>query len=695
MQRIVYYGINYISRYISVHKELEKIAGVSELLEGNEGDGPEMTLEEVKQSLVNDKGNVGKIAMLLYRGKNTDDEVGDVALLCFALATIEGMFPAIKAVYAKITRFEAGYVTMGLAASLMWSVEEYFNNYKILEQAFKRLAPILVHNYDIDVMNISMIMDRRMMGFLSNTGSPLSLDRHLVSVEKCLPDEEIQKNEVFWNDKLKDLVTQYESLVEHSNAKDVNINPVIAISGKEKSGRHFLSRQFASYYKKDLIVFDISFITDEKNIWYSVTKLFRELFFTSGLIAISGVSQEDDVIKALNEIIKVYQGIYVENRPIIIIADEKFKPMSYLDGPIISASLTIPDMNLAEKVWHNLQEDILGEQFIDSKEVASKMKLTIGQIKGIVNRMLYNKPAVKANKNLVYRYCYETLDDGRFEGIKRVDIKESLEDLILPDSQKEVIKHICGQVTNRMKVMGQWNLREHFTYGTGVSALFVGPPGTGKTMAARVVAGMLGLELFQIDLSQVVDKYVGETEKKLEEIFNKASQSNMVLFFDEADAIIGNRSEVKEAQDKYANVEVAFLLQRLEQYDGIALFASNFLQNIDPAFRRRMRFLVRFERPTEDEREAIWRSVIPKELPVERIDFKYLKSNFDFSGAQIKNTIFNAAFLAAEEDEPMGMTHIARAALIEIKKEKISNLREALGIYADMVPELDLNEDVE
>ncbi|MBQ3616473.1 MAG: ATP-binding protein [Anaerotignum sp.] len=244
---------------------------------------------------------------------------------------------------------------------------------------------------------------------------------------------------------------------------------------------------------------------------------------------------------------------------------------------------------------------------------------------------------------------------------------------------------ICAQVEQRKKVLSDWNLQSRYSYGTSVSAIFSGPPGTGKTMAAHVMAGILGLELFKVDLSQIVDKYIGETEKRLEEVFQRAERSNMILFFDEADAIIGKRSETKEAKDKYANTEVAYLLQRMEEYDGIVILATNYSQNIDAAFMRRIRFTVHFPLPDEMTRKEIWQSAFAAETPVGYMDYDYLARQFEFSGGQIKNVVWNACFFAAQENSPVEMQHMVRAIQMELTKDKKVSFAEALGAYASLI----------
>ncbi|MCC6420066.1 MAG: ATP-binding protein, partial [Gemmataceae bacterium] len=205
--------------------------------------------------------------------------------------------------------------------------------------------------------------------------------------------------------------------------------------------------------------------------------------------------------------------------------------------------------------------------------------------------------------------------------------------------------------------------------GRGVSALFSGPSGTGKTLAAEVIAHELGLDLYRIDLSTVVSKYIGETERNLERVFSAAENANVILFFDEADAIFGRRSEVRDSHDRYANLEISYLLQRMEQYEGLAILATNLRENLDPAFVRRLHAIVTFSLPDEAQRRQLWRNHLPAAAPCEAdLDLGHLAARFRLSGASIKNCTLAAAFLAAADEAPIGMAHLLRAVQREHQK---------------------------
>ena len=207
----------------------------------------------------------------------------------------------------------------------------------------------------------------------------------------------------------------------------------------------------------------------------------------------------------------------------------------------------------------------------------------------------------------------------------------------------------------RSLVLEKWGLGERLTSSKGISALFAGDPGTGKTLAAQVVAASLQLDLYRIDLSRVVSKYIGETEKNLDQIFEEAENSNAILFFDEADAIFGKRSEVKDAHDRYANIEVGYLLQRMETYDGVTILATNLRTNMDDAFTRRLNFIVNFPLPGEEQRLKIWKVLLPPGLPVDgEIDWAFLAHHYPIPGGNIRNILVSAAFLAARKNKNYG-----------------------------------------
>ena len=248
------------------------------------------------------------------------------------------------------------------------------------------------------------------------------------------------------------------------------------------------------------------------------------------------------------------------------------------------------------------------------------------------------------------------------------------------------MQQACGHIQYQHQVYYGWGFDRKVRYGRGMSILFAGAPGTGKTMCAQVIANQLDMELYKINLSQIVSKYIGETEKNLRAVFQEARHAGCILFFDECDALFGKRSEVKDAHDRNANVEVAYLLQQLEEHDGVCILATNLIGNIDAAFMRRITYVVRFPFPEPPMREAIYRRMVPDGAPLaDDIDWAFLAEKFQLSGGHIKNIVLAAAFLAAGAGEPISMGHLLRAAVDELKKNDIVVVREELQEYADLL----------
>jgi hypothetical protein len=250
---------------------------------------------------------------------------------------------------------------------------------------------------------------------------------------------------------------------------------------------------------------------------------------------------------------------------------------------------------------------------------------------------------------------------------QRLDPKVTWNDLVLPDEEMDMLHQLADQMSQRGKVYEEWGFASKMNRGLGINALFAGESGTGKTMAAEVIANALRLNLYRIDLSAVVSKYIGETEKNLRRLFDAAEDGGAILFFDEADALFGKRSEVKHSHDRYANIEINYLLQRMEAYRGVAILATNMKSALDTAFMRRLRFIVNFPFPGPTERKHIWQKVFPPNTPTKGLDYDRL-SRFNLTGGSISNIALNAAFLAAQKGPPVTMQHILTAARIEFRK---------------------------
>jgi hypothetical protein len=347
----------------------------------------------------------------------------------------------------------------------------------------------------------------------------------------------------------------------------------------------------------------------------------------------------------------------------------------FRDHAFISVDLPMPDIAEREALWvgfaaessHRFASDA------DWRELAGKFRLTPGQIKRAIetaaNRScLRGVDAVIAREDL-HRGCYAQSNQKLATLSRRLHAHHTWADITLPPSALAQLHEICAQVRHRRTVYADWGFEKKLSLGKGLAVLFYGQSGVGKTMAVEVITNELQLEAYKIDLSTIVSKYIGETEKNLSRIFREAECSNAILFFDEADALFGRRTEVKDAHDRYANIETNYLLQRMEEFEGLAILATNLRKNIDDGFFRRMHFAIEFPFPDAAHRYRIWQKHLPADAPVKAdIDFDYLAKRFNLSGGNIRNVVVNAAFLAAESGTAIGMEHLIRATRREYEK---------------------------
>jgi SpoVK/Ycf46/Vps4 family AAA+-type ATPase len=310
----------------------------------------------------------------------------------------------------------------------------------------------------------------------------------------------------------------------------------------------------------------------------------------------------------------------------------------------------------------------------DITELSVKFKLSLSQIRNAAatagNLALWRgQNAERITIRDLYEACRTHSNQKLSSLAHKIPTKYRWEDIVLPQDRTEQLREICNHVKYRDRVYSEWGFDKKLAMGKGLCVLFAGPSGTGKTMSADIIAGELGLDLYKIDLSNVVSKYIGETEKNLSRIFDEAETSNAILFFDEADALFGKRSEVKDSHDRYANIETGYLLQRMEEHEGIVILASNFRKNMDEAFVRRLHFTVEFPFPNEEDRRRIWESVWPEAAPRDPdLDLAFLARRFQMTGGNIRNIALSAAFLAADDDGVVGMRHLIRATQREYQK---------------------------
>jgi len=349
------------------------------------------------------------------------------------------------------------------------------------------------------------------------------------------------------------------------------------------------------------------------------------------------------------------------NVPVVVSSDDA------VTGIRPQFTVTGPTQHEQRELWSNALNGVATVADGELKRLVAQFSLPAHVIRRAGETVRRSGVAGEDAADLAWRAGLTEARTALEELGRRIEPRATPDDLVLPDAQLSTLDEIAAHVRRRGIVYQDWGFESVLRRGLGVTALFAGGSGTGKTLAAEVIAGRLGLDLFVIDLSQVVSKYIGETEKNLRRVFDAAERGGSVLLFDEADALFGKRSEVRDSHDRYANLEVSYLLMRMESYRGLAVLTTNMKKALDSAFLRRIRFVVDFPFPSVVERAEIWRRVIPSATPVDRIDVDRL-AQLTVAGGSIRNIALSAAFLAADEQSPVRMSHLLAASRTEYLK---------------------------
>ncbi len=353
-----------------------------------------------------------------------------------------------------------------------------------------------------------------------------------------------------------------------------------------------------------------------------------------------------------------------------------WEPLGALrDRPFARFAFPRPSHGQRAQCWtQSLKNVVSADAGLDCAALADSFRFTPGQIRDAVasarNLARWRDPERCAVAQDDLQQACRLQSNRKLTALaQRINPRHRWDDLVLPADRLAQLRELCNQIKYRGRVYDDWGFDAKLSLGKGLNALFTGPSGTGKTMAAEVIAGALGLDLYKIDLSSLVSKYIGETEKHLARLFAEAETSHGILFFDEADALFGKRTEVRDAHDRYANLETNYLLQRLEAFDGVVILATNFRKNMDDAFVRRLHFAVEFPFPGARDRQRIWRRIWPEATPrAPDLDLDFLASRFEIAGGNIRNIALAAAFLAADQGGMVTMAHCLHAVRREFQK---------------------------
>lgn len=455
---------------------------------------------------------------------------------------------------------------------------------------------------------------------------------------------------------------------------------ILHFHGPPGSGRLTAARALASELRLGVVIADLTRVAESGGgLGSSLRVLFHEARLRHLLLYLDGLDafrtdEKKASYRALLAAIrqKSHIAVLAGTSPWIASPDDP--------ANIVNVPFGIREFGLRKALWREQLAELgatLCEPALDA--LAERFRMTAGQIVSAVdaaNARATWQSALMGQETPAPPALDELFAGARAQSghdlerlTRKVEPKQGWDDLVLPPDEVSQLREIGDQAKLRQLVFDDWGFDRKLSGGRGLNALFAGPPGTGKTMAAEVIAGELSLDLYKIDLAQVVSKYIGETEKNLDRVFRAAENASVVLFFDEADALFGKRSEVKDSHDRYANIEIAYLLQKMEEYEGVAILATNLRQNLDEAFVRRLQFVVEFPFPDEQYRRRIWQVTFPRETPMDAsVDFATLAREIKLAGGNIKNIAVAAAFRAAAEGVPVRMDHLLHAARREHQK---------------------------
>ena len=465
-------------------------------------------------------------------------------------------------------------------------------------------------------------------------------------------------------------------------------NIYFIISGEKGIGKKTLVKRTASILSKALIIINIEkCLNSESNFSDIIITVLRQVRLMNGIVCFDGIELIKSRKRRLEFILSIAKN-YSKNSFFIINENSNQKidlQLENFDKNIVWIKYPVKNLNNEQilKIWENKTKNLNIKKLVDLNEIAGTFRLTPGQINNAANLIFSEKILNgKITKKIIFNSIQKTVQANFGENAYLIKTENTWDDLIIPEQDKKMIINICKQQKIRNIVFEKWKLEKRVNYGRGLSLLFSGPPGTGKTMVAGIIANEMGLELYRADLSRIVSKYIGETEKNLSNLFDEAEKSNSILLFDETDALFSQRTNIKDSKDRGANLEISYLLQRIENHNGICIMTTNYIENIDKAFFRRISYVFHFPKPDKKNRKKIWENIFGAHVPLEKnIDFDFI-SNFELSGGSIKNIVISACLKAAQAKSKVNMTHILKSVEYELKKQGYTPLKSDFAEYS-------------
>ena len=446
--------------------------------------------------------------------------------------------------------------------------------------------------------------------------------------------------------------------------------PLLVFYGPDQIRQDAAARVISAHKKRKLFVVELSAHTgDGRSAYNMITLALRDALITNSIPYITGW---DSCLIDHSPAPDVFAKLCLYPDLAIIAGKNQWQPGNIQRDRILRwINFPAPSYFQRLALWEHYLSPYVDPGTLNIEPLASQFQFTTGKIRDAAASA--RDIGAQRGNQLKDEYLFISArghSNPHLAGLARkISPRYGWDDIVLPGDQLDLLREIVATVRCRPKVLDEWGVGKKLASSRGVTVLFAGPPGTGKTMAAEIISSELGLDLYKIDLSTVVSKYIGETEKNLERIFNEAETSNAILFFDEADALFGKRSEVRDSHDRYANIEISYLLQRMEAYNGVTILATNLGANMDDAFTRRLQFSVDFPFPERADRLRIWHTLFPPNIPVKEVlDFEFMADRFKIAGGNIRNIIISAAYLAADDGQQITMELLMHGTRRELQK---------------------------
>ncbi len=610
-------------------------------------------------SYIMDRGRLSRAQGMILPLLNITEKLNytNFAVFCFTA----GILSSLQTDYATI--FQVINQNSGLPVPTIESAAKiYYGNdfqvskfYDDMSHCLEQLQPIMSLNVNPSMpFSTTVSPDKRLIDFLFGSEDD-KLDADYSRFFKMLTKKGEELDPIMANEGILD-------------AMEISFNEGVRIFhyfGDEGSGRRFFVKKFCeknglkaiTINCKKLFSYDFKYVD---NALWAVT---RECILTGACCCLTELTFREDEKEKFFGYMDLALGKLVEKDIISFAMSKEKLPMKEITREeFTELELPTPTTAEREECWKYFAKDYTLGSDVELPEMAIKFLFTAGKIKDALKNA---RSLATMDKNIdipretLFRGCYNQMSSELTQKATKVKANFGFVDIVMNPTQRETLQHAIDQMNFRKQIYDDWNYTKKYPYGRGLSVLLFGAPGTGKSMCAQVIAHELNLELYRVDLSKVIDKYVGETEKSISMIFREAKKCNVVLFFDECDTLFAKRSDDGGSNQASNNNKTALLLQEVEAYDGVSVLATNYKHNIDPAFFRRMKYIVEFQFPDVDTREMLWRTTIPKTTPLAKdVDIRFLAEKYELVGGNIKNCILNAAFLAAADPNAGGEVHM-------------------------------------